>query len=55
MKAIQKVPAPIDATGVKRIIVMCQYLTKFLPNFSDKILSQRKLTDKKNHGNGLKT
>ena len=51
MEAIQKVPGPIDATGVKRIIVMCQYLTKFLP----KILSQRKLTDKNNHGNGLKT
>ena len=38
--------SPKDVTGVKRILGMCQYLTKFLPNFSDKTLSLRKLTQK---------
>ena len=38
---------PKDVTGVKRILGMCQYLTKFLPNFSDKTKALRKLTEKK--------
>ena len=47
VEAIQKMQTPKDVIGVKRILGMCQYLTKFLPNFSDKIKALRKLTEKK--------
>ena len=47
IEAIQKMQAPTDPTGVKRILGMCQYLTKFLPNFSDKTVALRKLTEKR--------
>ena len=47
VEAIQKMQTPKDVTGVKRILGMCQYLTKFLPKFSDKTKALRKLTEMK--------
>ena len=39
--------SPKDSTGVKRILGMCKYLTKFLPNFSDNTIALRNLTKKR--------
>ena len=47
IEAIVKMESPKDSTGVKRIMGMCQYLTKFLPNFSDKTIALRNLTKKR--------
>ena len=47
VEVIQKMQTPKDVTGVKRILGMCQYLTKFLQNVSDKTKALRKLTENK--------
>jgi len=46
VEAITKMPRPMDAKGVSRVMGMVQYLAKFLPNLSEKSEPLRRLTDK---------
>ena len=42
--AITEMARPTSKTGVQRFLGMCQYLSKFTPNLSERVLPLRKLT-----------
>ena len=44
IEAILKMPVPVDAAGVRRLLGMIQYLEKFMPNLSQLTSPLRKLT-----------
>ena len=46
VEAIQKMPAPTDVSGVKRICGMVQYMARFLPNLANDLGPLRALTRK---------
>jgi len=46
VEAILKLPKPTDVTAVQRFIGLANYLSRFLPNFSQKCYPLRRLTDK---------
>jgi hypothetical protein len=45
VEAIEKMPVPQDATGMKRFLGMVQYLSKFLNKLSEMTKPLRKLTE----------
>ena len=45
--AIRELEPPTDKTGVRRIIGMTNYLTKFVPSLSEHLADLRRLTEKK--------
>ena len=46
VKAIVEMPAPTDKTGVQRLLVLAQYLSKLLPHLSDLTKPLRELAQK---------
>ena len=42
--AITEMARPTNKTGVQRFLGTCQYLSKFTPNLSERVLPLRKLT-----------
>ena len=43
ISAITEMPRPEDKAGVQRLLGMCQYLSKFCPNLSARVLPLREL------------
>ena len=44
VKAVQDMPKPTDASGVRRLCGFVQFLVRFLPNLADDLKPLRKLT-----------
>ena len=48
VEAIKKMPAPTDVTGIKRVLGMCGYYRKFVPNFGQRTANMTDLLRKEN-------
>lgn len=52
IETITKMPAPVDVSGVRRLLAMINYVGKYVPNLSAIIEPPRILLKKILHSNG---